>query len=209
MNPALRQRILGLLVLVALASVVLPLVLDFGGDTKIDTGSHLPPAPTIQPTPLPESASTEPQAPAAPTSGTSGSPGEPQLFQLAPDAGAAGASGTGSSAAGATSPSTTDVSAKSIPEKSIPEEPGLDAKGLPASWVLQAGAFQDKINAEELRDRLLKGGHRAFVQTSTVGGKATHRVFVGPKMTREALVAEQAALQRKFGVKTMIVPFVP
>jgi hypothetical protein len=28
-------------------------------------------------------------------------------------------------------------------------------------------------------------------------------------MTREALVAEQAALQRKFGVKTMIVPFVP
>jgi DedD protein len=75
--------------------------------------------------------------------------------------------------------------------------------------VLQAGAFQDKTNAEELRDRLLKGGHRAFVQTSTAGGKATHRVFVGPKMTREALVAEQAALQRKFGVKTMIVPFVP
>jgi DedD protein len=204
MNQALRQRILGLLVLVALASVLLPLVLDFGGDTKIDTGSHLPPAPTIQPTPLPESASTEPQAPAEPTSGASGSPGEPELFQLAPGGGAAGASATGSSAAGATSPSTTDVSAKSIPE-----EPGLDAKGLPASWVLQAGAFQDKANAVELRDRLLKGGHRAFVQTSTAGGKATHRVFVGPKMTREALVAEQAALQRKFGVKTMIVPFVP
>jgi DedD protein len=204
MNQALRQRILGLLVLVALASVLLPLVLDFGGDTKIDTGSHLPPAPTIQPTPLPESASTEPQAPAEPTSEASGSPGEPQLFQLAPGEGAEGASATGSSATGATSPSTTDVSAKSIPE-----EPGLDATGLPASWVLQAGAFQDKANAEELRDRLLKGGHRAFVQTSTAGVKATHRVFVGPKMTREALVAEQTALQRKFGVKTMIVPFVP
>lgn len=204
MNQALRQRILGLLVLVALASVVLPLVLDFGGDTKIDTGSHLPPAPTIQPTPLPESASTEPQAPTEPTSGASGAPGGPQLFQLAPGEGAEGVSAAGSSATGATSPSATELSAKSIPE-----EPGLDAKGLPASWVLQAGAFQDKINAEELRDRLLKGGHRAFVQTSTAGGKATHRVFVGPKMTREALVAEQAALQRKFGVKTMIVPFVP
>lgn len=204
MNQALRQRILGLLVLVALASVVLPLVLDFGGDTQIDTRSQLPPAPRIQPTPLPEPASTEPQAPAAPTPAASGSPGEPQLFQLAPGGGAADAAATGSSATGATSPSTTDVSAKSIPE-----EPGLDAEGLPASWVLQAGAFQDKINAEELRGRLLKGGHRAFVQTSTAGGKATHRVFVGPKMTREALVAEQAALQRKFGVKTMIVPFVP
>lgn len=204
MNQALRQRILGLLVLVALASVLLPLVLDFGGDTKIDTGSHLPPAPTIQPTPLPESASTEPQAPTEPTSGASGAPGGPQLFQLAPGEGAEGVSAAGSSATGATSPSATELSAKSIPE-----EPGLDAKGLPASWVLQAGAFQDKTNAEELRDRLLKGGHRAFVQTSTAGGKATHRVFVGPKMTREALVAEQAALQRKFGVKTMIVPFVP
>ena len=209
MNQALRQRILGLLVLVALASVMLPLVLDFGGNTKIDTRSRIPPAPTIQPTPLPESAPAEPQAPAAPTSAASGSSGEPQLFQLAPDDGAAGASTTGSPATGATSPSTTDGSAKSIPEKSIPEEPGLDAKGLPASWVLQAGAFQDKANAEELRDRLLQGGHRAFVQSSTVGGRTTHRVFVGPKMTREQLVAEQTALQRKFGVKTMVVPFAP
>jgi DedD protein len=206
MNQALRQRILGLLVLVALASVVLPLILDFGGDTQIDTRSQLPPAPRIQPTPLPEPASTEPQAPAAPTPAASDSPDEPQLFQLAPgrDAADAGAAATDASATDASSPSTPDVSAQSIPE-----EPGLDAEGLPASWVLQAGAFQDKINADELRGRLLKGGHRAFVQTSTVGGKATHRVFVGPKMTREALVAEQAVLQRKFGVKTMIVPFVP
>lgn len=206
MNQALRQRILGLLVLVALASVVLPLVLDFGGNTKIDTRSRIPPAPTILPNPLPESAPAEPQAPAAPPSEGSGSPAglQQKLFQLAPDDGAAGASSTGSSVTGATSPSATDASAKSIPE-----EPGLDAKGLPASWVLQAGAFQDKVNAEELRDRLLKGGHRAFVQTSTAGGKATYRVFVGPKMMREQLVAEQKVLQRKFGVKTMIVPFVP
>ena len=96
MNQALRQRILGLLVLVALASVVLPLVLDFGGDTQIDTRSQLPPAPTIQPTPLPGPASTEPQAPAAPTPAASDSPDEPQLFQLAPgrDAADAGAAAT-------------------------------------------------------------------------------------------------------------------
>lgn len=204
MNQALRQRILGLLVLVALASVVLPLVLDFGGDSKIDTRSHIPPAPRIQPNPLPEPASTEPQTSAAPTSAASDAPVGAPLFQLAPGDGAAAGSATGASATSATSPSATEVSAKSLPE-----EPALDAKGLPAAWVLQAGAFQDRANAEELRDRLLKGGHRAFVQTSTAGGKATHRVFVGPKMTRDQLVAEQGLLQRKFGVKTMIVPFAP
>ncbi|TAL10386.1 MAG: SPOR domain-containing protein [Porticoccaceae bacterium] len=203
MNPALRQRILGLLVLVALASVVLPLVLDFGGEARIDTHSRLPPAPDIQPTPLPEPTVVEPQAPGSTTPPAS-SPAvdaQPQLFQLAPPDAATGTSTAGTSSTGA--------SATGIAAKSIPEEPGLDAKGLPASWVLQAGAFQDKINAQELRDRLLKGGHRAFVQTSTAGGKATHRVFVGPRMTREQLVAEQTELQRKFGVKTMIVPFVP
>jgi cell division septation protein DedD len=188
MNQALRQRILGLLVLVALASVVLPLALDFGGDARIDTQSRILPTPEIQPTPLPDSAAaalqaSEPSAPAAfdPSADT-----QPQLFQLAPTDAAPGPSA-----------------------KSIPEDPRLNADGLPASWVLQAGAFQDKLNAEELSGRLLKGGHRAFVQTSTAGGKTTHRVFVGPKMTREQLVAEQAALQRKFGVETMVVPFAP
>lgn len=203
MNPALRQRILGLLVLVALASVVLPVVLDFGDETRIDTQSRLPPAPDIQPTPLPEPTVVEPQASGSETPPAS-SPvddAQLQLFQLAPSDAATDTSTAGTSSTGA--------SASGIAAKSIPEEPGLDAKGLPASWVLQAGAFQDKINAQELRDRLLKGGHRAFVRTSTAGGKATHRVFVGPKMTREQLVAEQTELQRKFGVKTMIVPFVP
>ncbi len=203
MNPALRQRILGLLVLVALASVVLPLVLDFGGEARIDTHSRLPPAPDIQPTPLPEPTVAESQAPGStpPPASSPAVDAQPQLFQLAPPDAA-----TGTSTAGASS---TGASATGIAAKSIPEEPGLDAKGLPASWVLQAGAFQDRINAQELRDRLLKGGHRAFVQTSTAGGKPTHRVFVGPRMTREQLVAEQTELQRKFGVKTMIVPFVP
>ena len=86
MNPALRQRILGLLVLVALASVVLPLVLDFGGEARIDTHSRLPPAPDIQPTPLPEPTVVEPQAPGSTTPPAS-SPAvdaQPQLFQLAP-----------------------------------------------------------------------------------------------------------------------------
>ena len=203
MNPALRQRILGLLVLVALASVVLPLVLDFGGEARIDTQSRIPPAPEIQPTPLPEPTAGAPQTPepAAPPTSSPSADGQPQLFQLAPTDAAPGTSAPGFSSTG--------IASNGIAPKSIPEEPGLDAKGLPASWVLQAGAFQDKINAQELRDRLLKGGHRAFVQTSTAGGKATFRVFVGPKMTWEQLVAEQKELQRKFGVKTMIVPFAP
>lgn len=199
MNQALRQRVLGLLVLVALASVMLPLVLDFGGHSPIDTRSRIPPAPEIAPHPVLDAGAAAPQAPVA----TAPADQEGQLFQLAPgEGGAAGtpAAGTPAPAAGA---------AKGLPAKSLPEEPHLDAKGLPASWVLQAGAFQDKANAEELRDRLLKDGHHAFVQSSGAGGKATYRVFVGPKMTREQLVAEQTVLQRKFGVKTMIVPFAP
>lgn len=182
MNQGMRQRLLGILVLVALASILLPLLLDFRSGYPVDTSSRIPPAPEIQPQPLPQL-----EAP-APTPEDDQSTAPPQqLFQLpeaAPEAAAPNAA-------------------------ALPEEPGLDDQGLPRAWVLQLGAFQEERNALELRDRLVAAGHRAFVQRSAAGEPVAYRVFVGPKMTRDQLSAAQRELEREFKVKPLVVPFAP
>lgn len=180
MNQGLRQRLLGILVLVALASILLPLLLDFRTGYEVDTGSRIPPPPDIRPAPLPQ---LEPQLDSAPAADAAPQP----PFQL-PDA---------------------EAREKVVEPAQLPAEPGLDERGLPGAWVLQLGAFQQEKNALELRDRLLAGGHRAFVQRSGAGEPIAYRVFVGPKLTRDQLVAEQRELERKFQVKPLVVPFTP
>lgn len=184
MNQGTRQRLLGILVLVALASVLLPLLLDFRSGYPVDTGSRIPPPPEIQPQPLPQLETPVP----VPEGDNSTAVAAPrQLFQL-PDAN-----------------SENDASDTAA----VPEEPGLDDDGLPRGWVLQLGAFQEERNALDLRDRLVAAGHRAFVQRSADGEPIAYRVFVGPKLTRDQLSAAQRELERKFDIKPLVVPFAP
>lgn len=182
MNQGSRQRLLGILVLVALASILLPLLLDFRSGYPVDTSSRIPPPPEIPPQPLPQL-----EAPAPTPEDNPSAPPPQQLFQL-PEAG----------------------SENNAPDTAaVPEDPGLDDKGLPRAWVLQLGAFQEERNALELRDRLVAAGHRAFVQHSADAEPVAYRVFVGPKMTRDQLSAAQRELEREFEIKPLVVPFAP
>jgi len=185
MNQGLQQRLLGILVLVALASVLLPLLLDFRNGYEVDTDARIPPPPDIRPAPLPQLDPPPDSAPAPAAPAADAAPQPP--FQL-PDA---------------------EAREEVVEPAQLPAEPGLDQRGLPGAWVLQLGAFQQEKNALELRDRLLAGGHRAFVQRSGAGEPIAYRVFVGPKLTRDQLVAEQRELERKFRVKPLVVPFTP
>lgn len=49
MTESLKQRIVGAVVLVALAVVIIPLVFDFSGQRQVDTNSVIPPMPDINP----------------------------------------------------------------------------------------------------------------------------------------------------------------
>lgn len=49
MTESLKQRIVGAVVLVALAIVIIPLVFDFSGQRQVDTSSKIPSMPDINP----------------------------------------------------------------------------------------------------------------------------------------------------------------
>lgn len=234
MNQAMRQRALGILVLVALASILLPLLLDFRTGYQVDPSPTLPPAPDIQPKPLPQFDSAPAQSAAdADADAAAAAPAEPAVPPL-PDVQNAlvepGSAPSPSDAKPEPRPKPQPEPAAQTPPKprappfelpaakpqtpasrvsSVPQEPGLDAQGMPRAWVLQLGVFSQEKNALELRNRLLAGGHRAFIQPAKAGQPRVYRVFVGPKMTRDQLAAEQRELERKFKIKPMVVPFAP
>ena len=234
MNQAMRQRVLGVLVLLALASVLLPLLLDFRTGYQVDPGPTISPAPDIQPQPLPQfdsapapsdadaeaAASPEPPAASLPdTQDTHVEPSPAPTVAAEPAAPPIPPTAKPQPEPVAQTPPKPRAPPFELPQPdaqpaksgvaAVPREPGLDARGMPRAWVLQLGVFTQEKNALDLRNRLLAAGHRAFVQPAKAGQPRVYRVFVGPKMTRDQLAAEQRELERKFKIKPMVVPFAP
>ena len=74
----------------------------------------------------------------------------------------------------------------------------------PAGWVVQLGSFSNERNALGLRDRLVKKGYPAFVETSTSDGKRVSRVFVGPEKTRDEAKARLPVLLEETRLKGIV-----
>ncbi|WP_461481087.1 SPOR domain-containing protein [Porticoccus sp.] len=90
-----------------------------------------------------------------------------------------------------------------------PEPPQLSEQGLPESWVLQVGSFRDAERAQALVKKLLDDGYRAFVQQQKDSQGQLSRVFVGPKVLKEKLLQEKAAIDKKYGLNALVVRFEP
>lgn len=69
-----------------------------------------------------------------------------------------------------------------------PAEPGSDAAD-PGGFAVQVGSFGEQANAEGQRDRLRELGYAAFVEPARADGKVFYRVKVGP-------VGERAEAER-------------
>lgn len=76
-----------------------------------------------------------------------------------------------------------------------------------AGWVVQLGVFRHEKNVQELLDKLKAEGYRAFsrpVQTST--GELT-KVFVGPDLEKEKLESAVPHLKELTNLQGRITPF--
>lgn len=90
-----------------------------------------------------------------------------------------------------------------------PEPPKLSEEGLPESWALQVASFRDADRANALVKNLLDDGYRAFVQHQKDSQGNLSRVFVGPKVLKEKLLQEKTAIDKKYGLNTLVVRFEP
>src|SRR5210317_994821 len=96
-----------------------------------------------------------------------------------------------------------------VPDKPA-EEPAPKPAPQPAAsttgmWAVQLGSFSSKENAEKLAADLRKQGYAAFLSQLTTENGQLHRVRIGPQKDRES-AEEMARRLAKVGQKGQVVP---
>jgi DedD protein len=92
-------------------------------------------------------------------------------------------------------------------EDAIAAGPALDADGAPIAWSVQLASFADAANAERLRTELRDDGFEAYVTASEEGGRALHRVAVGPQLDADAVRRLRDQLAERYDLEGMVVRF--
>ena len=168
MDEQLKQRLVGAAVLILLAVIFIPMILEQPREAAPGLTSMPIPSKSDKnfssriisldapKTPMVEAqrsrmSSVEPAAPAAPKSTNRDRNGDSTSVDGTVDK----ASNTAASSAG------------------------------PTAWAVQLGSFSSTQNAVALRDRLRKKGYTAFVEKAESHGSEITRVFVGPALARE------------------------
>ncbi|HHC71826.1 MAG TPA: hypothetical protein ENK54_02935 [Thiotrichales bacterium] len=185
MDVSLKQRLTGAAVLVALAVIVIPWLLD---------GSGLRPPPEVPPPPA---------SPAGEAARLLQEPIEPlperEEHLLAP-------------AAPETAPAVMAPVGEEFPvpaEKGeqVPSKRDAEAKGVLQSWVVQVASFEKQEKARELRDRLRKEGLEAFVEPYRLSGEhILYRVRVGPFLDLSQAREAKIAINRRTGLHGYVAP---
>ena len=196
----LRQRLWGAAVLIALAVIGLPLLLDGSGSESqfrrverlreepprivdaADTPGDAAPLVVLVPDPLsgPDAAEDRPPARSSPAPTASVAPSP--LSVESPSPAPIGIEPSPSRTGNGSERTLPDVGGARPTLSAFPERP--------RAWVVQAGSFEDQENAVAVRDRLRRAGYASFVSDASAtadGAGSLFRVHVGP-MVDEALI---------------------
>ncbi|MBC8648237.1 MULTISPECIES: SPOR domain-containing protein [Pseudomonadaceae] len=201
-DRGLLQRIVGALVLLALAVIFVPMLFnreDAGRQIVVDAPEmpEAPAAPVIeaQPVEVPEpevepfpeefeiieeNAAAQSETPATPIN-PAPTPVESAPAPAAPE-----------SATAETPPTAT-------------EEKRLDTANLPISWSVQLASLSSRENADKLQKTLRSQGYNAYIRTAD----GMNRVFVGPLVERAEANRLRDQLQRQQKLNGFVVRFKP
>ncbi|MDE2090141.1 MAG: SPOR domain-containing protein [Gammaproteobacteria bacterium] len=183
METALKQRLIGAVVLVVLAVIFVPMLLD-------ESGSRTPPSAADTPVPAAPSSVIPPPPPGPPPMVKPPAP-EPSVPPAhAPPAGVAptAPAQAGSSTAGQRKSSNTDAGTRTT------------------AWRVQVASFSDRAHALALRNKLRVKGYQAFVQEVHAGHRLMYRVLIGPGMNRTRADALQARLRKDMKLNGIVIP---
>ena len=200
MDPIIKQRLVGSLVLVALGIVFWPLIfVDNPGRESISV-APMPERPFVDTSPLaaPESLQSEVE-PLLP-----GEPSGEGFDQTAAD------EATRIDEAPNTSDLAPAADLDPMTTRSLPpeDESLIDEQGLPVFWVLQVAAMGTQSSAETLVADLMARGYKAFVNPMQRADDTLYRVQIGPNAERAKLTSVKNEIDRVLGVDSQILRYV-
>jgi len=203
MDQKLKQRLTGAIVLVALAVIFVPIILE-GPDDEWTPRSHsIPEQPKMDyrasmglDLPEPETAVQEPsggvisEALSLPENEPPASTPPPVEVEVAAEP-APAARKAAEPVAVAPKP------ARVEPAKPPAPKPAKKVEAPIKGWFVQVGSFGQEINANGLRSRLKSAGYDTRLQKIAIGKGNAYRVLVGPTTSRAG--AEKLAASLKSG----------
>lgn len=219
LDKAYKQRMVGALVLVALAVIFLPMLFSRQDEQRQVTveAPAAPQAPSvpqvqIEPVVVPEpqvlpqepvpsdeeiaeqQAPSTPIAPAVPVAPAPASAAKPVAPAPAP---------VPALTAKPSTPPAQPITA--TPGKPDTSQSRVDANGLSVSWSVQLASLSNRASAESLQKSLRAQGYNAYIRTAD--GK--NRVFVGPLIERAEADRLRDLLSRQQNLKGFVVRFQP
>jgi len=206
MDQMLKQRLIGAIVIISLAVIFIPMILE-GPDNELSPRNQdMPPPPTIdyqsevelpvpsetpEPVDSPEAADTEQEVSAIPGSPVS----QPE---------------TVTSQAEVPPTHAEPVESEPPPKPVVVKQPSSSTPPKTASastqggWILQVGSFSQQANALGLRDRLKKSGYQVAVLDVKSPSGTIYRVLIGPVGDRQAAEKLRDKLAREQKLTAMV-----
>ncbi|MFT0518405.1 SPOR domain-containing protein [Pseudomonas faucium] len=217
LDKGMKQRMVGALVLVALAVIFLPMLFtreDEMRQVRVEApqAPAMPSLPEVkvdpvavpEPQPLPE----EPQQPpvvvnesnapvATPSQPITPSPQTQAQVQPKPQ--------TPVPTPAPAAKAETRPAATSAPAATASAPSKIDANGLPVSWSIQLASLSNRAGAESLQKTLRSQGYNAYIRSA--GG--LNRVYVGPLIERSEAERLRDVINRQQNLKGIVVRFQP
>ncbi|EOT7836391.1 SPOR domain-containing protein [Pseudomonas aeruginosa] len=211
LERGLKQRIVGALVLIALAVIFLPMLFTREDESR-QVVVEAPPRPQspampsveVQPTEVPElQPGEEDIAPEIVQEGSPAAAGQPSQpiggLPTTPPATQPPAQ------AQAQAPAASQPQPPAAPPSPPPAEKRLDANNLPQSWSVQLASLSNRARAEELQKTLRSQGYNAYIRSFD----GMNRVFVGPVIQRAEADRLRDQLSKQQKLNGFVVRFQP
>ncbi|QHG63991.1 SPOR domain-containing protein [Pseudomonas putida] len=215
LDKGMKQRMVGALVLVALAVIFLPMLFtrqDEMRQVRVDA-PQAPAMPTLpevkveqvavpEPQPLPEQSEQPEQPPVVVNESTAPmrTPSQPitPSPQAQPQVQAQAKPQT-------PVPAPAPVAKPAAPVATAPAPSKIDVNGLPVSWSIQLASLSSRAGAENLQKTLRSQGYNAYIRSA--GGM--NRVYVGPLIERAEADKLRETINRQQKLNGFVVRFQP
>lgn len=198
LDRGLKQRMVGALVLVALAVVFLPMLLSREDEMRrvVVDAPPMPAMPVVPEIVVQPTDVIEPQAlPQEPIAEASEAPVAEPTPALAPE----------SAPAAPIQPLPTKPEVAVTPPAKPAPAARLDGNSLPISWSVQMASLSSRSGAENLQKTLRTQGYNAYIRTFD----GMNRVFVGPLIERAEAERLRDQLNRQHKLSGFVVRFQP
>ena len=221
LDKGMKQRMVGALVLVALAVIFLPMLFtreDEMRQVRVEApeAPAMPSLPQVQvepvsvpePQPLPDPSEqppvvvnestapvTVPSQPIAPAPAAV-PPAQPKPQTPVP---------TPAAPKVEPRPAPAAVAAPAAPAVKPAAPSKIDANGLPVSWSIQLASLSNRAGAENLQKTLRSQGYNAYIRSAD----GMNRVFVGPLIERAEAERLRDVINRQQNLKGIVVRFQP